>query len=540
MLVTTAAPVAAQSGSSANSNKTASSDNSSLTLVAKEQGAKRNAVADPGGSGSDSPGAPTGAATPASPIVASASTKPRGNFFSRLAQVYADDFAGKNDNGPTPPRRGWPAPVSSPPYPFMDWPYGGSQTIGAPDTSFYPLMTAINGATSKIKVYGWVEPSFNVSTSNKSKFANAPIAYDLAPNSMQLDQATLYIERLADTVQTDHFDWGFRFTNLYGLDYRYTTAYGIFSHQLLGQQQLLLEGKQGGGAGNWYGYDPVMAYVDLYVPSVGQGMDIRLGRYISLPDIEAQLAPNNYTFSHSLLYTYDCYTQTGINITTKINNHWMIQAGFSGGCEAAPWSRNAKATGNVCVTYQWNVGKDDFNVCANSINSAKYSYNNLAAYYATWYHKFDNSWHISTESWYQYQRNTPNVNPAGAPAAATALLWPNSNGAWCDSPTQLTCYAPEWAILNYAEKQINKSGKDSFTIRNEYFDDMKGQRTGTKTRYIESSLGWVHWIGNSITVRPELRYDHSFDNPAFDPAGFGMLGTKKSQLSFASDLIFHY
>jgi hypothetical protein len=28
-------------------------------------------------------------------------------------------------------------------------------------------------------------------------------------------------------------------------------------------------------------------------------MDIRVGRYISLPDIEAQLAPNNYTYSHS-------------------------------------------------------------------------------------------------------------------------------------------------------------------------------------------------------------------------------------------------
>jgi hypothetical protein len=30
----------------------------------------------------------------------------------------------------------------------------------------------------------------------------------------------LYIERLPDTVQNDHFDWGF----LYSVDYRYTTA----------------------------------------------------------------------------------------------------------------------------------------------------------------------------------------------------------------------------------------------------------------------------------------------------------------------------
>jgi len=44
-------------------------------------------------------------------------------------------------------------------------------------------------------------------------------------------------------------------------------------------------------------------------------MVLRIGRYISLPDIEAQLAPNNYTYSHSILYTYDCYTQVGANAT---------------------------------------------------------------------------------------------------------------------------------------------------------------------------------------------------------------------------------
>ena len=48
-----------------------------------------------------------------------------------------------------------------------------------------------------------------------------------------LDQLALYTERLADTTQTDHFDWGFRLANLYGQDYRYTTAKGMLSQQLL-------------------------------------------------------------------------------------------------------------------------------------------------------------------------------------------------------------------------------------------------------------------------------------------------------------------
>jgi hypothetical protein len=47
--------------------------------------------------------------------------------------------------------------------------------------------------------------------------------------------------------------------------------------------------------------------LDLYFP-VMQGLDVRIGRFISIPDIEAQLAPNNYTYVHSLTYTYDNFT----------------------------------------------------------------------------------------------------------------------------------------------------------------------------------------------------------------------------------------
>jgi hypothetical protein len=42
------------------------------------------------------------------------------------------------------------------------------------------------------------------------------------------------LERLPDTVQTDHVDWGFRISGIYGEDNRYTTAYGVASYQLLG------------------------------------------------------------------------------------------------------------------------------------------------------------------------------------------------------------------------------------------------------------------------------------------------------------------
>jgi Putative beta-barrel porin-2, OmpL-like. bbp2/Carboxypeptidase regulatory-like domain len=455
--------------------------------------------------------------------------KPAG-FFSRLAKAYYDDWHPGPDTGDAK-HRFYDPPESNPPYPFAVWPIGGAPWIGYNNATSYPLTTALqNGPNGEwwkkwnIQIYGWANAGFNFSTSTQAvggKYANAPMGYNQIPNSFQLDQVTLYIERTPDTIQTDHFDWGFRFTNLYGLDYRFTTADGYFSQQLL-------HTKPDGTLGNQYGYDPVMFYIDLYFPHVAEGMILRLGRYISLPDIEAQLAPNNYTYTHSLTYTYDCYTQTGANATIKFSEHFTFQVGISPGCETAAWKPSAQWTGNTCEQFEWRGGQDNLYFCQNSINRGRYGYNNLAAYYATWYHKIDEKWHTATESWYQYESHTPNIFNA----AAANMIILNTNGAWCKTAEELTCYAPDWSLLNYTNRQLKK--KDFISFRNELFDDLRGQRTGFKGLYIEDGISWNHWIGSTIVLRPELRWEHNFDELAYDG------GHRHSQFMFASDIIWFF
>ncbi len=310
------------------------------------------------------------------------STKLQGNFVRRLFQFYAQDWKGTTPSGPEPHRRIPPAPLDSPPFPSADWTYGGAPDIGAPDTNVYPLMTAWNGNRGKIKVYGWVEPSLNVSTSKKTLF---PYGYNIFDNRVVLDQAVIYAERLADTVQTSHVDWGFHLTGFYGVDYRFTTAKGWLS------QQLLKYNRQ-------YGFDPMLEYADLYVPQVADGLNIRVGRYLSVPDIEAQLAPNNYMFSHSLLYSFDPFTQTGVLATLKLNRRWLVQAGLSAGNDIAPWARDAKPSLTACVSYTFHDGNDNVYPCASGINSGKYGYNNVQLFVTTWYHKFNKRWHMATEA----------------------------------------------------------------------------------------------------------------------------------------------
>ena len=291
------------------------------------------------------PGTTSSQAVPDAPVAAAPRSDLSESFFARLVNAYKEDWHPTQPAGPAPARRGYDGPLDSTPFPSTDYSVGGTPVIGAPDTQTYPLMQAINQNKSRIKVYGWLNGGFDVSTSNKGDGANSPAAYYYSPNRVIPDQQVLYVERLPDTVQTKHFDWGFRLAQLYGQDYRYTTSKGIFSQQLLARN-------------HEYGYDPVMYYVDLYFPTVAKGMNVRVGRYISLPDIEAQLAPNNYTYSHSLLYTVDPYTQTGVVTSIKLSDHWLIQLGISDGNDVALWTKDATPTGTACVDYTWSKGGD--------------------------------------------------------------------------------------------------------------------------------------------------------------------------------------
>src|SRR6202140_2231328 len=170
-----------------------------------------------------------------------------------------------------------------------------------------------------IQVYGWVDPGGNLST-NTVRGGNAPAAYSYNPNPVQLDQAVIYFEPLPDTVQKDHIDWGFRIAPIYGENYRYTTAFGLWSYQLLNQNKN-------------YGYDMPMAYGEVFIPQVAEGLMLRFGRYISLPDIEAQLAPNNYMYTHSMTYAFDNYTNEGLQASLAVAPHIILQLGVSVGTE---------------------------------------------------------------------------------------------------------------------------------------------------------------------------------------------------------------
>jgi hypothetical protein len=298
-----------------------------------------------------------------------------------------------------------------------------------------------------------------------------------------------------------------------------------------------------------------------------QGLMIRVGRYISLPDIEAQLAPNNYMYTHSITYTLDNYTNEGIQTTLAITKRVMIQVGLSVGTETTVWNLGqkkpnlfvraggvdplypgtsfakdpgAQPTGTVCVRYQSQDGDNDVNLCANDINNGQWGYNNLQWYGVTAYHRWNRYWHISTEVYDEHQSGVPNGdNPTvqniyqngGTPFSPQFIPGNGPDLAQCKTTATLRCTASAIGAVFYLNFSPNTLNNVSF--RGEYYNDLQGQRTGYKTFYNDYGIGWQHWLSPQIEFRPEFTYYLS-GIPAFNE------GTKKFEKVLSGDVIAHF
>ncbi|AMJ67773.1 hypothetical protein AXW84_21870 [Hymenobacter sp. PAMC 26628] len=404
-----------------------------------------------------------------------------------------------------------PSPLSGP-FPVTEW--DGAPVVGLPaEAPDYPLQKALGLAGKRFKVYGWASVGGNLSTSHDS---NAPTAYNIVPNTVVLDQIILRLERQPNTVQTDHVDWGFLVDNIYGIDYRYTIAKGIFSDQLLQRNNL-------------YGYDPTQVYAMLYLPHVAQGLLLKVGRFISPADIEAQWAPDNYLYSHSLMFAVDPYTFSGAQATIRLSPYWQIELGLHGGNDVAVWSNSAHLNG--LAMFRWVSRNNANSVYAgiNSIGSGEYSagHDNLQMAVATWGHRFSPKVHTMTEGYYIWQYD--------AAVGGTAIDGPPRRfypgvGEGSLQPGRSNAVG----FVNYFQVQL--SPKDYVSLRNDLLLDPQGNRTSYATTYTSHTLGLIHNFNSLVRIRPEVRYERAY---AADATPYDN-GSRRDQFMGAMDLIIRF
>jgi hypothetical protein len=261
-----------------------------------------------------------------------------------------------------------------------------------------------------------------------------------------------------------------------------------------------------------------------------------------------------------------------MNFTQAINKNWYVQLGLMVGSEAMPWHLGQTVTnpapfitsaaytgpnvlypGNTfpidpgsVPTFQGGIrwrsdsGGDAVYVVADGYNAGLWGYNNLQWLGATYYHKFNDAWHITFESYWGHVNAVPNTNNSTAlaimAAGGTPLsspgpgspgigLFNSVSGANCSNTSALTCRANWFTALSYLNYKID--GLNNLSFRAEYFDDEEGYRTGVKTAYLEVGIGWQHWLSPQIEIRPEVSYYNSLNASAFNgngnanTAGFG-------------------
>ncbi len=413
----------------------------------------------------------------------------------------------------------------------------------------------------RIRVYGWINPGIELTKS--SALTTYPISYNPVANRLELDQAVVRLERDPDTVQQDHADWGFRISNIYGVDYRWTSAYGYQSGQVATKNLL-------------NGYDDPELFAMLYEPRLFKGGTvIELGRVISVPDIEAQLAPQNYLYTHSIMFDWDSYTQTGLIFWSKLSNMFLIDYGLTWGDDVEPFSPTQRfPTGQLFLKYTTKSNRDDVLIGVDAYNNASFTYyvagaakqtaaqcaayqsgvtyadnksgqiitgippgtclyghDNLQQFNMTWYHTFNTSFHNAFEAYYLWTRNAPE----GGSISNGPFQYAAGGGPGAFIPGRSTAVG----MVDYLEYKLTRS--DFVSFRSDYMNDPQGWRTGYKTSYGSLTLGVTHHFSPLTWIRPELRIEKNFAKgvDAYDnlEGASGYAGTKNYQTTLGVDLI---
>jgi hypothetical protein len=142
----------------------------------------------------------------------------------------------------------------------------------------------------------------------------------------------------------------------------------------------------------------------------------------------------------------------------------------------------------------------------------------------TWEHRFSEYVHTKTEAYFMWQFD--------AELGGTPSLGPPAFGTGGGDNTTLPGRSLTYGVLNYTMFQCSK--KDYVTVRNEWWRDERGMRSGFPGTYTSHTIGLSHQFNSVLMIRPEIGYYRNWTNPAFD------LGTKHNLLLYGFDLTWRF
>ncbi len=376
-----------------------------------------------------------------------------------------------------------------------------------------------------VQVYGWVESGYTYNhrhSSGDTLIIPGPFNHEFG-NHYMLNQLTFRIERLPDTKK---FDVGGMVEVMYGSDAARIHPRGGFGFDGsdLSDDNNPTDDLAVANLHPIWQFDVPQAYVNINLPVGANGLQIKVGKFVTLLGYETIDPTQNLFYSHSYLFSAIPFTQVGVLGTYKINDNWQVTAGFTRGWDIATEDNNGCAIdflGNV--VYYGNNWNATVNLSIGPQNEADSGHYRVAINPIVKF-KVTEQLNMGVEGLYVF------------------------DGGINGSPGDTHHYGDVWGVAIYASYKIN----DMFTINaraekaHSYLGSFGGIDVGTlPSSGVPTINAYEFTLGTTITpfprelkglmIRPEVRYDWSEDS-IYPAQGRAF----QDQLTFGADVIFRF
>jgi hypothetical protein len=373
---------------------------------------------------------------------------------------------------------------------------------------------------SGIKVHAQVEVGTTLNPDSPSDNLNFGHLFTDRSNQVLLNGVSLTAERDPDT-SSKTVDIGFKVQASYGSDARYTQLIGEFNRSINSINQ----------------FDLVEANLQAHLPILTSGgMEFKIGQYGTLEGAEVMDPSGNFFYSHSYLFNFGIpLKHTGVMTETHLSPLVDLYLGADSGVNTFLGSGGGAEDnvihfhggiglnlGKVTILATTHIGPEDYAGVGVGIHG-KNRYLNDAV--VTWKindkltavtdlnYIYDDAYKASGGGVVQYL--TYAINPAFS-VGVRGEVWRDSNGFY------VAAFPGHFDFINllggYASGAAVSPGKPAT-----YGEITLG--LNYKPQGLPKAI-------DGIVIRPELRYDGTFDGvKAYDA------GTKSSQFTFGLDVV---
>lgn len=369
----------------------------------------------------------------------------------------------------------------------------GAQTLTPAEVAEQTRVLERSEAKSRLAIYGWVESSFTGNFASPEDNQNFGRLFDDRSNEFVMNQAVITAERALDPKSG--FDWGFKLQLLFGTDARYIHSLGMRYHQA--------------GTGLYQGDIPE-AYLSLHLPILTEGgLDVTLGKFISLEGAETVDPRTNAFYSHTYIFNFGIpANHTGALFTLHTTSWLDLIAGVTRGVNTSIDDNNDSPAFHGGIGLNLNDGR--VAVLASTHIGPETSGNDSDLRY---FNDIAITWKITDKF-----------------ASITDINYTRDGGADADAygVAQSLTYAINDTFTAAVRGEIWRDDKGFYVAQfanpGDALRALAGESTidprtigGARTTYGALSIGLniklpVPKPFTSLTIRPELRVDHAFDD----------------------------